>query len=49
MRRFYAHWLDDKDRPSKAEALRHAQSDVRETKGFAHPRYWAAFQLVGAR
>jgi CHAT domain-containing protein len=49
MRRFYAHWLEDRDRPSKAEALRRAQDDVRRTRGFAHPRYWAAFQLVGAR
>jgi CHAT domain-containing protein len=49
MRRFYTHWLDDTDQPSKAEALRRAQADVRQTKGFEHPRYWAAFQLVGAR
>jgi CHAT domain-containing protein/tetratricopeptide (TPR) repeat protein len=48
MRRFYTHWLDDADRPSKAEGLRRAQADVRQTKGFEHPRYWAAFQLVGA-
>jgi len=49
MRRFYTHWLRDPDRPSKAEALRRAQSDVRKTPGFASPRFWAAFQLVGAR
>ena len=49
MERFYAHWLRDGDRPGKAEALRRAQGDVRGTAGFAHPRYWAAFQLVGAR
>jgi CHAT domain-containing protein len=49
MRRFYAHWLDDADRPGKGEALRRAQGDVRRAPGFAHPRYWAAFQLVGAR
>jgi CHAT domain-containing protein len=49
MRRLYAHWLDDADRPSVAEALRRAQGDVRRTPRFAHPRYWAAFQLVGAR
>jgi tetratricopeptide (TPR) repeat protein len=49
MRRFYTHWLDDSDKPSKAEALRRAQGDVRATKEFAHPRFWAAFQLVGAR
>jgi tetratricopeptide (TPR) repeat protein len=49
MERFYTHWLDDPDRPSKAEALRRAQRDVRETAGLEHPRFWAAFQLVGAR
>ena len=47
MRRFYTHWLDDADRPRKAEALRRAQEDVRRTPRFEHPRYWAAFQLVG--
>ena len=49
MRRFYTHWLRDADAPSKAEALRRAQVDVRRTPGFADPRFWAAFQLVGAR
>jgi CHAT domain-containing protein len=49
MQRYYHHWLDDPDHPSKAEALRRAQENVRTTKGFADPRYWAAFQLVGAR
>ena len=49
MRQFYTHWLRDADQPSKAEALRRAQSDVRRTPGFADPRFWAAFQLVGAR
>jgi tetratricopeptide (TPR) repeat protein len=49
MQRFYTHWLDDADAPSKAEAVRRAQQDVRATAGFEHPRYWAAFQLVGAR
>ena len=48
---FYTHWLgpDRKPSKSKAEALRQAQSDVRSTKGYESPRYWAAFQLVGAR
>jgi CHAT domain-containing protein len=47
---FYRHWLDDLDSPSKAEALRRAQEEVRGASGsrFHHPRYWAAFQLVGA-
>ena len=49
MKRFYMHWLRDADSPSKAEALRRAQADVRRTVGFEQPRYWAAFQLVGAR
>ncbi len=49
MRGFYGHWLEDDDAPSKAEALRRAQEDVRATPGFEHPRFWAAFQLVGAR
>jgi CHAT domain-containing protein/tetratricopeptide (TPR) repeat protein len=49
MDRFYAHWLEDGDHPSKAEALRRAQDDVRKTRGFESPVYWAAFQLVGAR
>ncbi len=46
---FYRHWLHDRDGPSKAEALRRAQDEVRHTAGWEHPRYWAAFQLVGAR
>jgi CHAT domain-containing protein len=51
MDRFYTHWLGPDGRPSisKAEALRQAQNDVRSVKGYESPRYWAAFQLVGAR
>lgn len=49
MERFYAHWLDGTDRPSKAEALRRAREEVRRLPGYEHPRFWAAFQLVGAR
>ncbi len=49
MDRFYLHWLSDADAPVKSEALRRAQVDVRRTKGFEEPRYWAAFQLVGGR
>jgi CHAT domain-containing protein len=48
MKRFYSHWLEDEDGPSKAEALRRAQVEVRRTPGWEHPRYWAAFQVVGA-
>jgi hypothetical protein len=47
MTRFYAHWLDDRDAPSKPEALRRAQEDVRALPAFSHPRFWAAFQLAG--
>ena len=49
MQRFYTHWLEDPDNPSKAESLRRAQQDVRTTLGLEHPRFWAGFQLVGAR
>jgi CHAT domain-containing protein len=48
MKAFYTHWLDDADGPTKAEALRRAQEDLRNTPGFEDPLYWAAFQLVGA-
>jgi CHAT domain-containing protein len=40
---FYTHWTAG---ASKAEALRAAQEEVRATN--PNPRYWAAFQLVGA-
>ena len=43
MVRFYQHWLGGK---TKADALLEAQADVRRTH--PNPRYWAAFQLVGA-
>ncbi len=51
MEKFYTHWLGPDGRPaiSKAEALRRAQNDVRSKEAFRNPRYWAAFQLVGAR
>lgn len=49
MRRFYRSWLFDADRPTKAEALRRAQDTVRADPRFTDPRYWAAFQLIGAR
>jgi CHAT domain-containing protein/tetratricopeptide (TPR) repeat protein len=47
MRSFYTHWLNG---ASKADALRRAQMQVRGAPGsrFYDPRYWAAFQLVGA-
>ena len=46
MQRFYDSWLGG---ASRAEALRRAQVDVAGDERFGHPRYWAAFQLVGAR
>ncbi|HUK65127.1 MAG TPA: CHAT domain-containing protein, partial [Dongiaceae bacterium] len=46
---FYQHWLSDADHPDKAESLRRAQEQVRHTKGWEDPRYWASFQLVGAQ
>jgi CHAT domain-containing protein len=47
MRSFYTEWLGGS---TKTEALRNAQKIVRGKPGsrFHHPRYWAAFQLVGA-
>lgn len=51
MTRFYRHWRNDPDKPSKALALARAQADVRSDPDhplWIHPRYWAAFQLVGA-
>lgn len=41
MTRFY----DNLERTDKREALRSAQLDTR--KKYAHPYYWAAFQLTG--
>ncbi len=48
MKSFYNHWLGDPDGPTKAEALRRAQRDVRQIARFTHPLSWAAFELVGA-
>jgi CHAT domain-containing protein len=48
MRQFYSHWLSDSDHPSKSESLRRAQENVRATPGMKDPKFWAAFQLVGA-
>ena len=45
MTRFYEHWRGGQTR---ARALAAAQRDVRDA-GFDHPKYWAAFQLVGGR
>jgi len=50
MERFYTHWLapDGSALVTKAEALQRAQRDVRSHPRYQHPKYWAAFQLVGA-
>lgn len=50
---FYAHWLGPNGRParSKAAALQAAEEDVRGDRAhpaWRNPRFWAAFQLVGA-
>ncbi len=44
MKRFYSHLRRGK---SKDEALRAAQADLIRSQNFAHPYYWAAFQLTG--
>ena len=46
MRSFYTHWQNG---ASKADALRRAQAEVRGQPGspYHHPRFWAAFVLVG--
>ncbi|MCP4546897.1 MAG: CHAT domain-containing protein [bacterium] len=43
--RFYHHWLEGRGR---AEALRCAQIDVRDTRGWEHPGYWAFYSLIGS-
>ncbi|HEX3234049.1 MAG TPA: CHAT domain-containing tetratricopeptide repeat protein [Gemmatimonadales bacterium] len=48
MESFYRQWLAE-PQAGKAEALRRAQAQVRRHREFAEPRYWAAFQLAGAR
>ena len=48
MESFYTAWLDPLTPRTKAVALQLAQDAVRRTPGYAHPKYWAAFQLVGA-
>ena len=48
MEKFYTYWLDPNVVRTKAQALQMAQEAVRRTPGYANPKYWAAFQLVGA-
>ena len=51
IRRFYEHWLDPARPVSRAQALRLAQRDVRDSlsREDPNPYYWAGFQLAGAR
>jgi CHAT domain-containing protein/Tfp pilus assembly protein PilF len=44
MKRFYGYLRDGR---SKDEALRAAQVDLIRSQDFAHPYYWAAFQMTG--
>ncbi len=49
VRRFYAHWQGDSDKPSAAEALHRAQRELRVgVPGMESPAQWAGFQVVGA-
>ena len=45
MKHFYSRWR--KDALPKPEALRQAQKAIKATRGFEHPFYWAAFELIG--
>jgi len=47
MERFYSYWLGATPH-TKAQALQLAQRDVRARPQYAHPKFWAGFQLVGA-
>lgn len=46
LRAFYREWLHGPDHPTKAEALRRAQREVRSL--YPDARDWAGFQLVGS-
>jgi len=49
MTSFYRHWFGDTDVPSKAEALRRAQVELRSAGGrLADPVSWAGVQLIGS-
>jgi len=47
MSNFYRYW-QDRETPAPL-ALRRAQAKVTELHGWAHPKYWAGWQLWGAR
>jgi len=42
---FYTHYLEH---GNKAIALQQAMQQVRLQSAYSHPRYWAAFVVVGA-
>jgi CHAT domain-containing protein len=47
---FYRYWLQDRPNNrwiSKADALRLAQAELRNSNDYRHPYYWAAFTLLG--
>jgi CHAT domain-containing protein len=48
MTRFYDHWLGDMDAPTKAEALRRAQEELRLLPGMRNSERWGAFVIYGA-
>jgi hypothetical protein len=48
MRRFYTHFFDPSTNVSLSVALWKAQNDLRADPRFSHPRFWAAFQLIGS-
>ena len=48
MERFYTHWIRGADRPTAAESLRRAVTELRErAPQYSDPYYWAGVQLVG--
>ena len=49
MDKFYSHWATDADLPSISESLRRAQLDMKNSKKYKSSKYWAAFQLYGAK
>ena len=46
---FYEHWLHDEDIPTIAQSLKRAKKDMSIKPKYHHPKYWAAFQLIGVR
>ncbi|MCX5814314.1 MAG: CHAT domain-containing protein, partial [Proteobacteria bacterium] len=44
MESFYKNWLKGMSKP---EALRQAQIALKKIPRYAHPHYWAAFEMIG--